>query len=144
MKFRCSFNVDLSLVWFFWLWYKEPADYPTNAWESTGIRVFGIEVEIFTLNEKKIEGYACPSCGYDSSRLEGYYYLDDDGDLLSCEDWDENSGKIYADPPEGYTAYPIYGPRQAIHGADAFNAFEWEETHMCPICKEEYSFFNSN
>lgn len=94
--------------------------------------------------------YDCPKCGYYPPDEEFYYYtgdLDEDGEpeYINCASHvDGDLGRLEPKPPEGFKAYPVISNSHQVFSMDCSNAFEWDETHWCPHCKEEFIISNGN
>jgi len=84
--------------------------------------------------------YDCEKCGWEAPDFDGTFYRIVDGEaVLDLSLWDlEETG---LPQPDEY--YPKFGPKEPIHTMD-YSGFEWEETHYCPNCKEEFTLINSS
>lgn len=87
--------------------------------------------------------YCCDKCNWTPPDI-GFYYIngDDISDCTELKGW-----QLIPKPPEGIKAYPIYS--NFITNNWAAQEFggdpkDWDETHCCPNCQEEFVFSNSN
>ncbi len=123
------------------LWWGEDTDYH---YKTYGFRIFKWDIEVLVApSSSDIDEWCCHQCGLEGADSnDGYYYVENGG-RHDCNKPIKNG---YApDPPKGYEAYPkIVGYTSAYYNLDVINGHDWEEIHKCPVCCEEFSFFNSD
>lgn len=87
-------------------------------------------IRTIEIDEEKDKTYSC-ECGFNP-------------EMLGIEAYNVRDG-IIVDMTGLYDSKPVY-PKiiNERSYAGEFSGTEWEEVNFCPICKEEYSFWNSN
>jgi hypothetical protein len=82
-----------------------------------------------------MSGRECPDCQWTPPDSGHFYYYTKPG-IRYCTFWCETSNRIYGKPPRGKKSYPIYSDMSENYMGER----NWDETHFCPNCEEEFSF----
>jgi hypothetical protein len=88
--------------------------------------------------------YGCPVCGWSDYPQDGGFYQvvkSHRGNKFHEIPYVMRDKRFYPKPVYPYTklrVYPIYS--ESSHGYEGDE--NWEETHKCPFCVKEFSFWN--